>query len=998
MKRIAFCLITPCWIAANGFAAASAGVVVASGGAPRCAIVVSTAASPSQLYAAEELRRFTKEMTGADLKITRDDGPLPDSAILLGETRHGTSILGAGFNVAAVGDDGFRIVSKPPHVLVLGGPVRGTLYGVYELLERNGGCRWYAKHHALIPKHAEWSIPVMDITQQPAFPMREPFWWGMFDGDFAARSRANGNAPRLEARHGGKITFGQGFFVHTFNTLVPPAEFFGTHPEYFSEIGGKRTAERAQLCLTNPDVLRIATERILAAIRKNPSAKLFSVSQNDWHGACECASCSAIDEREGSHSGTMIAFVNRVAEAVEKEFPDVWIETLAYQYTRRPPKTVRPRTNVVPRLCSIECDFSKPIDGSTYEQNLRFVEDIRGWAAITDKLYVWDYVTNFGHYLGPHPNFGALAGNVRFFKANRVVGLFEQGAYQSPHAEFAELRAWVLAKLLWDPTREMGELYDDFFAGYYGPAAAPVRAYFNSLQKIGASKECVLRIGSPPDAAWYPGGFFERGAKLWEEAEQLASGDARFGYNVRMGAMSVMYARLMRWPRMDVRHVWRDGAYRPVGVDAEYAELAMGLLKRMKEGGVTHLAENADRHAQLEALWRGRTEGFSPVKINSGGWTVGVVPEMGGRVVQFHGDDGRDLVSPEGGGLDAVEGRDRAFDPGDRPYGKIGGNTSEIHLSRDRRGPIEVFRDISVKDGQLSATAKFINRKTVAHEMAPILRVALPMSGGVCVKPASSPGGWKIFSVPKDQTYAISSLPPEQWAGRDLLVFGGEKGIAARLQLPNVNLDRLWLLADARGGFARLFVACAPTNLPPGGSIELPIRIAATRDLGELPEAPAPVAHRAGRVAIEDVQFRLGRPGEWGEIGQDPSAEDGYAAKLFGTHHEWCLQWPVEPELFEKGARYRARLRLRVEKSGTEGTAFWAGIYDAIRRKGVAQIHPKAAELADGYHWYDIGTWVPEAGQYLWAGPGMIPKGGKSAVKNVFIDRAEMIRVETPAP
>lgn len=971
--------------------AADGGIPIASGGEARCSIVLPLKASPSQIYAAEELRRFTKEMTGADLGIVRDDAALPASAILLGDTRHVTDILGAKFDVVTLGDDGFRIVARHPHVLVLAGPVRGTLYGAYELLERFGGCRWYAKHHSVIPKHSQWSIPATDVTQRPAFAMREPFWWGMFEGDFAARCRVNGNSPRLEERHGGKITFGDGYFVHTFNRLVPPEEFFVAHPEYFSEIGGKRTAERAQLCLTNPDVLRIATERILAAIRKNPRARLFSVSQNDWHGACECAACAAIDEREGSKAGTMITFVNKVAEAVEKEFPNVWIETLAYQYTRKPPKTVRPRSNVVPRLCSIECDFSKPIDESTYQENLKFVDEIRGWAAITDKLYIWDYVTNFGNYLGPHPNFGALAANVKFFRSNRVVGLFEQGAYQAPHAEFAELRAWVLAKLLWDPQREMTGLYDDFFGGYYGPAAAPVRAYFDALQKVGASKECVLRIGSPPDAPWYPEGFFERAAKLWAEAEQLVSGDARFSYNVRMGAMPVMYARLMRWPKMDVRHVWRDGGYRPEGVDLEYAELATNLLKRMKEGKVTHVAENAQRHAQLEALWRGRSEGFMPVRVQSGDWSAGVVPEMGARVVELKRGDGQNLISADGGGVDAVNGSTRFFDFGEMPYGRSGGAGGSLRLSRDPRGPVEMVRDISIREGVLSITDKFINRKAAAGMVEPVLRAAFPMTGSVSVR--SGDGGWRTCDVPADQTHASMSLPLETPIQRELLIYGGHKGRAVRVSLPGISLRRLWLLADARGGFARLFASCSPTNLAAGAGLELPISICSTADPADLPQATPETPHRPGRVIIEDIQFRLGKPGEWGELAPDIGADDGYAAKLFGTHHEWCLQWSVDPALFEAGAKYRARLRVRVEKSGQDGMAFSAGIYDAIRRKGVAHIQPKVDAVGDGYAWYDIGEWTPEGGQYVWAAPGMMRKGGTgSAVKSVFIDRAEMIR------
>ena len=164
---------------------------------------------------------------------------------------------------------------------------------------------------------------------------------------------------------------------------------------------------------------------------------------------------------------------------------------------------------------------------STYEQNRKFVEDIEGWSAITDKLYVWDYTTNFGHYVSPHPNFGCLQGNAQFFRDNHVVGLFEQGAYQAPHAEFAELRAWILAKLLWNPDQDVEPLYRDFFEGYYGPAAKPIRQYFDELQALVKPDENVLQIWSPPTSPYYTDAFFDRAAKLWDGGRSVGQGRPR---------------------------------------------------------------------------------------------------------------------------------------------------------------------------------------------------------------------------------------------------------------------------------------------------------------------------------------------------------------------------------------------------------------------------------------------------------------------------------------
>src|SRR5206468_2781635 len=85
------------------------------------------------------------------------------------------------------------------------------------------------------------------------------------------------------------------------------------------------------------------------------------------------------------------------------------------------------------------------------------------------------------HYLLPHPNLPVLGPNVKFFVAHHVKGLFEQGAYQTWGAEMMELRAWVLAKMLWDPTLDADKLMDEFLDGYYGPAAGGMRYYLDTL-------------------------------------------------------------------------------------------------------------------------------------------------------------------------------------------------------------------------------------------------------------------------------------------------------------------------------------------------------------------------------------------------------------------------------------------------------------------------------------------------------------------------------------
>ena len=513
------------------------------GQVPGMSVVVPEDSGATVRYAAEELCDHVQKMTDVRMRIVSvADGP----AVRLREVED-----------PALGTDGFRLRAKGRDVMVEGGR-RGVLYGVYDLLERFGGCGWFSSWMTVVPKADAFCVPEnLDVMEKPAFQTRELLWFDTRNSDFGARLRLNANYHMPLERHGGnEYRFGGGLGnCHTFAKLVPVEEHFESHPEYFSEAGGKRIREKTQLCLTNPDVLRIVTEKVLAAIERDPKARFFGVSQNDWQGFCTCAHCRAIDDEEGSHAGTMIRFVNAVADEVAKTHPDKVIETLAYQYTRKPPKKTRPRDNVMVCLCTIECDFSTPIASGTYKDNVSFRDDIRGWAKLTDKLYLWDYTTNFKTYIQPFPNLDVLQPNLKFFRDNGVVSVLEQGAYQGAHGDFAELKAWLLAKWMWNPDLPAEPLIRRFLDAYYGAAAPFVRQYLNELQALQrqrARQGGMLWIFEAGGASVCDNDFLQKAVKLWRQAEKSVAGDSERAYNVRMSALPTMY---LLFSRMD-RHFW----------------------------------------------------------------------------------------------------------------------------------------------------------------------------------------------------------------------------------------------------------------------------------------------------------------------------------------------------------------------------------------------------------------------------------------------------------
>jgi hypothetical protein len=288
-----------------------------------------------------------------------------------------------------------------------------------------------------------------------------------------------------------------------------------------------------------------------------------------------CAECRAIVEREGSQSGPVLDFVNRVADAVRAEFPGKYVGTLAYQYTRKPPRTLKPRDNVVVRFCSIECCFAHPF--VTCPENRAFVEDMDGWAAIAPHLYIWDYVVNFSHYVMPYPNFRVLAPNLRFFRDHRAIGIMEQAAYQSRGGEFAELRAWVLARLLWNPDAAVEPLVADFMHGYYGRAGQFVQAYFDLLHGR-LTPDTHIHLGLQPDDALFSDAFVDEAGRLFDLAEAVADTEA-VRRRVEMARLPVLYLKCKRSPVV----ARQDGTY------ARFVEIA-------RREGVEHYAEAGEPH------------------------------------------------------------------------------------------------------------------------------------------------------------------------------------------------------------------------------------------------------------------------------------------------------------------------------------------------------------------------------------------------------------------
>ncbi|MCL2507896.1 MAG: DUF4838 domain-containing protein [Oscillospiraceae bacterium] len=453
------------------------------GGESDYIIIYGNDATESEKTAAKELQSYLEKISGVALPTYPDSVKMKiPTEICVGKTtREGEEYK---IDRETLGDEGFTVKIADKRLVIAGGELRGTLYGVYSFLEEQLGCRWFTPELTVIPESKTVKINLaLNDTQVPVFGYRDVYWQSAFDVNFKVRQKINSNVvTRQGEQYGGGISYAD--FCHSMERMVP-VSYFAEHPEYFSyreDIGGWTTAQR---CLTNPKVLEITIENARRSLNNSPGAKIMSITQNDNGDYCQCQSCKASDEFYGGPSGTNLWFTNQVAEALEDEFEGVMFDTFAYQYTRPAPTkgNIRARDNVVVRLCSIECCFSHPLSecGNLRNEGILeyvtpkesiFAKDIVDWADICDNIYIWDYTTNFLWYLMPHPNFQVLSPNVQFFAENNVKGVFEQGN-STRNGEFGELRAYLLAKLLWDPYCDVEYHLDEFIDAYYGKASAP---------------------------------------------------------------------------------------------------------------------------------------------------------------------------------------------------------------------------------------------------------------------------------------------------------------------------------------------------------------------------------------------------------------------------------------------------------------------------------------------------------------------------------------------
>ena len=453
---------------------------------PLSRIVIPDPPSDIEKHSAAVLQKYLREISGAELPIVSDQTAAKRNDIYLGKVNR-EEINSIDFE--KLEEDGFVIQTQNKHLLIAGGTEKGTLYGVYHFLEKHLGCRKYTSKVSFVPRMNSIAVQNIDDEEIPVFKFRTVYYLDAFNQSFREWHGLDSNGTL-----GTESDWGS--WCHTMGSLVPPEKYLDSHPEFYSMRKGQRTGElfhnnRSEVCFTHEGVLTATCENLAARIEKNPSPKYWSVSQMDNAEYCTCPNCQKAYEEQGSTMGTILPFVNKVAQ----QFPEKTISTLAYWYSTRPPKHIKPEQNVNIMLCNINSPRHIPIQ----EGDSTFSSDLEAWAHIHDNMIIWDYVVQFANLLAPFPNLRTLQPNLQYLNQNGVVAMFEQ-ANRDVGGEFCELKAYLFSKLLWDPYQDMDAIMEDFLNGYYGAAGKHVRQYIDLMHNSLEENEGRLSIfGSPWD-------------------------------------------------------------------------------------------------------------------------------------------------------------------------------------------------------------------------------------------------------------------------------------------------------------------------------------------------------------------------------------------------------------------------------------------------------------------------------------------------------------------
>ncbi len=535
-------------------------------------IAISSKASVSQRFAAEELAKYLKQITGIklpiveDVKVGAEDGTIfvgynavPERSAFemitsrrtrgkLGETWKNTFFRRRLIEIEALKQDGFVLRTMGRSIVIAGKGPRGDLYGVYTLLEKLG-CRWFTASEEYVPHKADLIIPYLWESQEPSFERRciaakgsgkAVSWYVKMKLNSPYSSTTN-IKPFL-GKYGG-VYWRWEVGGHSFLALVPPKKYFETHPEYYALVKDKKTGKLVrkpvQLCVSNPDLPDIMAKAIIEYFDKHPGVNVYPLSSADNDYVCQCEHCKKLYP---CSSDRTFYLINKVVEKVLRKYPDKRFVSFAYGPSWYPPVTIKPHPRVTIEFCSHwpACQIHSFADLNC-TMNTRVRSYFAGWRKLTDNIHAYCYGSDFTFLIFPLSLEKAITGNTLWYYKQHIKGIKWQIERIPECQQTDPIAFYLIAKLAWDATADPKFIINDFIEHYYGPAAKPMKKYYrllNSRADMGTDM-CIIAY-RPPYAGLLNKEMVKQANAILDKAERLACTDKDFLRRVNMQRLRIL--------------------------------------------------------------------------------------------------------------------------------------------------------------------------------------------------------------------------------------------------------------------------------------------------------------------------------------------------------------------------------------------------------------------------------------------------------------------------
>ena len=429
----------------------------------------------NEIHAAMVLQTYIEYATGIRLEAVDDSTEESEYEIVVGRTSRTTPNM----DVIKTNED-VLIEVEGSKLYISGGEKRGTLYSAYTFLEDYLGVRFFASDCEIIYFADKLDIPDGTFVHEVSdLEYRENDAYDCLDEDTAVKLKINGAYQReMNYWNGGAFEFvgGSNGFVHTMGSILGLA------------------SQSSQPCFTDEETYQKCIKLVRGYLSRYGDTEIFSITQCDNNNYCTCANCQKINSEEGSNAGALIYFINRIADDIKDDYPNTKILTLAYMFSQDPPKTA-PRDNVIIELCNFDVCVGHKI--GSCDENKDFYNQLKGWSELTDNLYIWYYVANFVEKTEDTPimNMDVLYDNFGILREYKITGFFAEAIIDKNSGDFAQLRTYLLSKLMWDPdmTKEQYNAYiDEFINAFYGQAGDVIHIYYDYLYSISGKNHYSL--------------------------------------------------------------------------------------------------------------------------------------------------------------------------------------------------------------------------------------------------------------------------------------------------------------------------------------------------------------------------------------------------------------------------------------------------------------------------------------------------------------------------